>query len=87
MATAPDLTCQELVELVTAYLDDALTLQERARFEAHLALCAGCQNYVEQLRETIRLTGTLTEAALRPQAREDLLGAFRAWREGRAGDG
>jgi anti-sigma factor RsiW len=81
VATAPELTCQELVKLVTAYLEGALTADERARFEAHLALCAGCQGYVDQLRETIRLTGTLNESALRPQVREDLLGVFRAWRD------
>ena len=86
MATAPDLTCQELVELVTANLEGALTPPERARFEAHLAICAGCQMYVDQLRETVRLTGTLTEESLRPQVRQDLLGVFRAWRDSRAGD-
>lgn len=80
----PELTCQELVELVTAYLDGALSLSTRARFEEHLAMCKGCQGYVDQLRETIRLTGMLTEGSLTPQVRDDLLGAFRAWRRGDA---
>jgi anti-sigma factor RsiW len=79
---APELTCRELVELVTDYLEDALSTAERARFEEHLATCAGCQEYVEQLRETIRLTGTLTEDSLSPPMREELLEAFRAWRRG-----
>ena len=84
MTTAPALTCRELVELVTEYLEDALAAAERARFEEHLAMCSGCRAHVEQLRLTLHLTGTLTEVALAPQARDDLLGAFRTWRQGRA---
>ena len=80
MTFAPGLTCQELVELVTDYLEGALDAVDRARFEEHLAMCSGCRAYVEQLRTTLRLTGTLTEAALSPHLRDDLLGAFRAWR-------
>jgi predicted anti-sigma-YlaC factor YlaD len=79
---APELTCRELVELVTDYLEEALSPADRARFDEHLALCDGCRAYVEQLRDTVRLTGTLTEESLTPAAREDLLGAFRAWRRG-----
>ena len=58
------LSCQELVELVTDYLEDRLPPAERERFEGHLALCPGCDTYVEQMRETIRLTGELTEQAI-----------------------
>jgi len=78
----PELTCQELVELVTDYLEDALSPAERARFEEHLSMCSGCRAYVEQLRDTIRLAGTLSEDDLSPRMRDDLLGAFRAWRRG-----
>jgi anti-sigma factor RsiW len=76
-----DLTCQELVELVTAYIEGALPENERARFEAHLAICAGCEEYLKQMRQTISLLGTLTEASLSPQARDDLIGAFRRWKQ------
>jgi anti-sigma factor RsiW len=76
-----DLTCQELVELVTAYIEGALPLHERARFEAHLAVCRGCTIYVEQMRQTIRLLGTLTETTMSPQARDDLLVTFRRWKQ------
>jgi len=76
-----DLTCQELVELVTAYIEGALTLHERARFEAHLAVCRGCTTYLEQMRQTISLLGTLTETTMSPHARDDLLGAFRRWKQ------
>lgn len=78
----PELTCQELVELVTDYLEGALSPADRARFEEHLSMCSGCRAYVEQLRDTVRLAGTLTEDDLSPRMRDDLLGAFRAWRRG-----
>lgn len=74
------LSCQELVELVTAYLEGELPAPERARFDAHLGECGGCRAYVEQIRETIRLTGTLREESLSPEARDALLAAFRDWR-------
>jgi predicted anti-sigma-YlaC factor YlaD len=78
----PELTCKELVELVTDYLEGALSPTDRARFEEHLSMCTGCRNYVEQLRDTLRLVGTLTEDHLSPRVRDDLLGAFRTWRRG-----
>jgi anti-sigma factor RsiW len=76
-----DLTCQELVELVTAYIEGTLPPDERARFDAHLVVCPGCVTYLAQMRQTISLLGTLTEASLSPQARDDLLEAFRRWKQ------
>ena len=80
--TTHDLTCQELVELVTDYLEGALSAEDRARFEEHLAGCAGCTAYVEQLRETLRSAGRLEPADVPPEAEEALLAAFRDWRAG-----
>jgi anti-sigma factor RsiW len=74
-----DLTCAELVELVTDYLEGRLRADERERLEAHLGDCPGCTAHVEQLRTTVALAGRLREADLPPQARADLLAAFRAW--------
>jgi anti-sigma factor RsiW len=74
------ITCQELVELVTEYLEDTLDADMRARFEQHLAACSGCHEYVEQMRLTIRATGQLSEDALPPAAAEALLDAFRDWK-------
>jgi anti-sigma factor RsiW len=51
------LTCQELVELVTEYLDDALPPHERERFEEHLLTCPGCQTHLTQMQQTIRILG------------------------------
>lgn len=76
------LTCRELVELVTDYLEGALTSPDVVRFDAHIALCGGCRAYVEQMRETIALTGTLPADALSPEAERELLAAFRDWKSG-----
>ena len=80
--TGGDLTCKEVVEIVSDYLEDALSAQDRARFEAHLAGCAGCTTYVEQMREIIRLTGMLTEDLVPVEQRERLRQAFRDWKAG-----
>jgi anti-sigma factor RsiW len=80
MPIVTDLTCQELVELVTEYLEGALPPDHRVRFEMHLVYCRGCDIYVEQMRETLRAMGRLNEEALDPGARDALLHAFRAWK-------
>ena len=76
------LSCQELVELVTAYLDGALPESEHARFEDHLSRCRGCQAYLEQMRTTIELLGRLTPADVPPEAEAALIDAFRGWKTG-----
>ena len=73
------LSCQELVELVTGYFEGALSADERAQFERHLATCDGCNEYVAQMRTTIELTGSLSPADLSPEAERTLLAAFRSW--------
>ena len=77
------LSCRELVELVTDYLDGELDPDSRARFEAHLNDCDGCAAYLEQIRSTVRMLGTAPEAALTPEMRDRLLHAFRRWRASR----
>jgi anti-sigma factor RsiW len=80
-----DPACDEIVELVTAYLEDALPVTDRARFERHLAECDGCAVYLDQMRLTIRLTGRLPRESLPPAAREAFLTLLRKWkREGGA---
>jgi len=74
-----DLSCRELVELVTAYLEGALPRRDRMRFDRHVASCAHCTAYLEQMRATIRLTGMLTEDDVPPAGRAELLAAFRDW--------
>ena len=75
------MTCKELVELVTDYLEGALPEEIRMQVESHLAGCTGCTNYLEQMRTTIRVTGQLTETDLIPQQRDDLLKIFRDWKK------
>jgi anti-sigma factor RsiW len=77
------LTCRELVELVTEFLDGSLSRRDRARFEAHIAACGNCTQYVEQFRETIRLTGTLRESDVPAEAAAELLEQFAEWKRGR----
>jgi len=81
--TGPELTCRELVEIVGDYLDGTMPPDERERFEEHLSVCDGCTNHVHQMRETIRLTGMLTEEQVSDEQRDGLLMAFRGWRSKR----
>jgi anti-sigma factor RsiW len=80
MRSAHDLSCAELVELVTEYLEDALDRDARDRFERHLAGCGHCAAYLDQIRLTVRVAGRLREDSLEPEARDALLAAFRGWR-------
>ncbi len=75
------MSCRELVTLVTEYLEGTLPGRDRRRFERHIRGCDGCTAYLEQMRRTIRLTGTLEEGDLSPRARAELLGAFRDWKQ------
>jgi anti-sigma factor RsiW len=74
-----ELTCKELVELVTEYIEGTLSSADRARFENHLALCPGCRTYLDQMRATIRTLGQLGEESVSPEAKAELLRAFRSW--------
>ena len=74
--------CKELVETITAYLDGTLSDNDRRRFDAHLAECPICTEYLAQMRATIARLGTLDETTLSPGARDGLLAAFREWRRG-----
>jgi predicted anti-sigma-YlaC factor YlaD len=74
-----ELTCAEVVELVTDYLDRRLTIPDTERFEEHLAFCDGCSTYFDQMRATIAATGHLHEDDLPSELQERLLEAFRGW--------
>ncbi len=79
----PPLTCREIVQLVTDYLEGALPPAEREAFERHLDACDGCRAYLEQMRETVRLTGAIELPAEGTPLRDELLRAFRAWKQSR----
>lgn len=80
--TAADLTCRELVEIVTDYLEGRLPRRDLMRFEEHVLGCEGCTVYVAQMRETIRLTGALRTEDVPHEVEEELLRAFRGWKAG-----
>jgi anti-sigma factor RsiW len=75
-----DLVCQQAVELVTDYLEGKLGRPARRRFEAHLAVCPHCTEYLAQMRETISLTGRLTPEDLTPEVRDEVIDLYRRWR-------
>lgn len=84
MTAPPALSCRELVELVTDYFEGALSAGDRVRFDEHIAVCPGCQRHLSQMRLTIAAAGRLCEDDLAPEARVELLAAFRDWRSPRA---
>lgn len=77
-----DLTCKQLVEHMTDYLEGTLSEAERSHFESHLGLCPDCSNYMEQIVQTIRLTGMLSGQGITSQEKERLLRALRDWKHG-----
>ena len=81
-----DMTCQQAVDLVTDYLEGALTARQRRRFEAHLAACVHCPEYLAQMRATIALAGTIRPDDLTPQMRTELIGLYRQWHADPSGD-
>lgn len=75
-----ELRCQELIELVTAYLEETMMPATRMCFEQHLARCDGCSHYLTELHKTIGVAGALTEEWITPAAKAQLLAAFRDWK-------
>jgi anti-sigma factor RsiW len=76
-----DLTCKELVELVTDYLEGCLSVDDRTRFELHISYCEGCKAYLHQMRAIVRTAGRLTEEAIPPRVRDELMMLFRKWKQ------
>lgn len=76
------LSCQEIVTLVTEYLDGGLDPQARLAFERHVAICPPCRAHFAQMRRTIETTGRLTVSDVSPEAERALRDAFRDWKAG-----
>jgi len=74
-----EITCAQIVELVTAYLEDVLGADDRERVEEHLVFCDGCSTYLDQIRQTIAVTGRLEPEDIPPALQDKLLAAFREW--------
>jgi anti-sigma factor RsiW len=76
------MVCRQAVDLVTDYLEGALSERDRARFEAHLADCPHCSRYLEQMRLTIAAVGRIDPGAMAPEVRDELVALYRRWRAG-----
>jgi len=79
MTTPTELSCSEIVEIVTDYLEGDLDPPTAAAVQEHLRLCPGCDRYVDQIRETVSTLGSITSDSLSPQAQSDLMEAFRTF--------
>ncbi len=75
------LVCRQAVELVTDYLDGALSSRDRDRFEEHLADCPHCAEYFAQMRVTVATVGRIEPESLAPEVRDELVRLYRRWRE------
>ena len=80
MDAAMSLSCRELVELVTDYLDGSLPVARRLAFEQHIAICPPCRGYLEEIRQVVEVAGELTEETIPPRARDAMLWVFRGWK-------
>jgi anti-sigma factor RsiW len=78
-----DLVCQQAVELVTDYLEGSLSRSDRRRFEAHLAGCPHCTEYLAQMRATIELTGSVSADDLPEPVQDEFIDLYRRWRDDR----
>jgi len=78
------MSCQEIVEVITEYIELTLSEPDRSRFEEHLRVCGPCTTYLEQMRLTIQLVGRIQTDTIPPKNQQDLLLLFRDWKASRA---
>ncbi len=76
-----ELNCQEVVELVTDYLEQALLPEMKAQFEKHIAVCPGCDTYLDQVQQTITMLRKLAEQSIFPETKQELLEIFHNWKQ------
>jgi anti-sigma factor RsiW len=81
MAAADEMSCRDVVELVTEYLEGTLSSPDRLRFDEHLGICPPCQTYLDQMRQTLRAVGSLPRESISDDARKALLRLFRDWKK------
>ena len=82
MTATRSITCKDLTEVLTEYLEGTMAPEDRAVLEAHLLLCEGCATYVEQMRQVLRTVHALQVDEVEATAPDSLLEAFRAWKRG-----
>lgn len=77
------LTCKELTELVTDYLEGRLSLWDRMRFQMHVGMCAHCREYLRQVDLTRQAVGRMPEAPMPSEVEDEMLARFRTWKKAR----
>lgn len=82
MPTEDELSCQQVVELATDYLENSLLPEMRKRLEEHVAECPGCENYIEQMQLTIDMLHQIARASVFPKTKQELFQLFRDWKKG-----
>ena len=75
-----DMTCTQIVELITEYLEGGLSSADRERFEEHIGFCDWCLAYLDQMRQTIATVGRLRDEDLPKELEQNLLTTFRDWK-------
>lgn len=80
------LTCEEMTELVTNYLEEKMSLQDRLDFQKHIGLCRHCREYLHQMKVTVETLGAMPADPVPAEMMGDLLHKFRGWKERSAGD-
>jgi hypothetical protein len=73
------LTCRQIADSVTDYLEGTMPLDERIAFERHVSLCPPCRGYLAQMRGLLRVAGSLRDDELPPELRVALLDHFAEW--------
>ena len=81
MSVSDEMSCRELVQVINDYIEGVMPPSDRKRFEEHLAICPGCQTYLDQMRQTIGAVGRLSEESIPGEVRHALLQAFRDWKK------
>jgi len=84
MRAPSQMTCRELVRIVTEYFEGTISLEDRTRLEHHLVFCDWCADYLQQMRDTLRVTGKLREQDVPKDAEAELLRVFRNWKQGQS---
>jgi predicted anti-sigma-YlaC factor YlaD len=72
-----EIPCAQIVEMVTDYLEGAMSGEQRRLVDEHLQDCLPCTRYFEQIRTTIELVGSIEESDLSAAAWDQLRTAFR----------
>lgn len=76
-----DIVCRQAVELVTDYLEGALSWRDTRRFEAHLEACDGCEEFLREIQATVRVLGSVQPDDLAPETRQGLIELYRQFLE------